>query len=211
MIFRASGNAAIRLAELADVLTATTIVIAVIAALIALQAYAASTGLPVLELQMSFYLSRLNEPIFRATRQDEYIKTSDPVRQTELTVSVRNRGRYPARNVILTVKLSGLGCDSDEGFPHGDSWTVANATAEDGRFVGLAQWSSGLLVHASATLVLPPLHLGTLTYLPEWGDSRLCLYLLADGYRRSVEVPVVISIDDGGPAGKHSAKVPEWI
>lgn len=212
LMLNGSGDVADRLGELADVFTASALVIAIIAALVALQTYAVSTALPHLRLQVSCYLSRPNYPVFRSiTELNECIKTGSPVRQTDLIVSIKNTRQYAARNVMLTITLASIGCDVDEKYPRGDRWAVASTTDEDGRFVGLLQWSESFLIHGRSMRVLPPLHLGTLTYLPTWGHPLFCFEILADGYRREVEIPVFFSLEDANFTSVDREEAPEWV
>src|SRR5260221_7945517 len=59
-----------RLAETGDVLAAGTLTLALIAGLVAIQAYAAATGLPDLGVQISFPFSYPNRPVFLAELSD---------------------------------------------------------------------------------------------------------------------------------------------
>src|SRR5215471_3229149 len=56
-----------RIAAVGVVVAGSTLLLAFVAALIALQAYAAATGLPSLKIQLQFNYSDRNIPIFRAS------------------------------------------------------------------------------------------------------------------------------------------------
>jgi hypothetical protein len=212
LIFGDSGRMSDRLGELADVLTASALVIAIIAALIALQTFVVSTGSPDLELQAAFYLSLANGPIFRSVVDGAGdINTAGPSRQTDLIVSIRNKSPYGARNALLTITLAEMSCGTcDDDYPHGEQWAVVAATDEVGRFSGMMQWSQTPLIHGRSTRVLPTLHLGRLGYSPGWGQARLRLQILADGYLKEAEVPVVFWAQDS-EALDSVEKPREWL
>jgi hypothetical protein len=81
-----------RLAESGDIFGAATLLLTVIAALVALRAYAVSTGLPDLRVKIEFEFSYPNRPVFRARVADDGGLRAEHFKQTSGTMSVIHNG-----------------------------------------------------------------------------------------------------------------------
>jgi hypothetical protein len=173
-----------KLGGVADVLAGGTLLLAVIAGLVALQAYAAATGLPDLELQVRFEYSQENHPVFRGSvAAGGWVEATSPLGQTAATILIRNRSDYSARDPALVVRLVAMtfdhrGEDSD--------WLIIES---DNMGVSAVQWDGGPMysIHGGSIRRLPLLDLRSLRYRPERGEPALMFELLSDGgYRRKV-------------------------
>jgi hypothetical protein len=213
-----------------DVLTLGTLVVAVAAGLIALVAFAVSTGQPILEFKIQIgSMPATNDPTFVATKgniKNTDIKkpalvvekcTADPERTTAY-IWIRNRSRYSARNPMITIApddLGGFKLDSDlfvRENPAGqwdpiEGWGPNEAHHSAGDF-RLIQWDGGVLtntIHGWSTRHLPELSfVGFYHY--GGGDATLGVTLLADGYRRDLTVDMHLKT---GCDGDDEAKEPQ--
>ena len=93
-----------RLAAAGDILASAMLLLTVFAGLVALRAYAVSTGLPDLKLQVLFEFSEFNNPVFECKSGPGMDRFSviAPFKQTASTISIRNDSRYSARNPAVT-------------------------------------------------------------------------------------------------------------
>ena len=84
-----------RLVEIGDWVGGGTLLLAALAAVVALQAYAASTGLPDLKCQIKVPSSGPNEVVFEASQAaaDALITVSGTFRETSALISVYNMKR----------------------------------------------------------------------------------------------------------------------
>lgn len=206
-----------RLAEVSDVIAGGTAVLAVIAGLIAIQAYAAATGLPRLELQVLFSGSEKNKPIFRAGVAAEGILEMAPLPgKANAIISLRNRSKYAARSVVVTVEISSIAVRPDAEFSPSDEWVAFSLP--DSRSMKsdlMIQWDSGAdgMVHGGASRRLPDLNLGSLRHHPDWPSAEFRIQVLADGgYRRKIVLPILFVKDgDCSPEEARTSKVSDWI
>jgi len=211
-----SSDLSDRLAEVADVIAGGTAALGVVAGLIAIQAYAAATGLPKLEVQIWFAASEKNNPVFRARRTPAgLLEAALPAEQTTAAVSLRNRSHYSANGVVVIVKLSSVmsGLDSRSSF--GDKWTVFEfPDIALGSKELVVQWDSGAdgVIHGGAGRRLPDLRLGPLSCTDSWAQPMLEVEIIADGgYHRAVQMPVYFLEDGQQLAGDSAtAKSREW-
>ena len=185
-----------RLGEVSAIIGAGTFLLALIAALVALQAFAAATGLPDLNAQLRFGTSPLNAPSFVVEVLDNgSVCSLGSGSQTVGRVRIENRGKYSARNPAIIVRLHNIAgrIEEDSDILERDWWVT-----ETSGFAGASgfQWDGGadFLIHGDSTRRLPDLKLGSIFYLgdaPDLNDSSITVELLADGgYRRRVDIPV---------------------
>jgi hypothetical protein len=102
-----SASLADRTAEISDVFAGATLLLTLVAALVALLAYAVSTGRPDLKLQIRFESSQPNRPVFKSVAENGWLK-AERSEQTVGTISVRNDSIYPAKSVAIVVWLEGM-------------------------------------------------------------------------------------------------------
>src|SRR5262249_33925546 len=96
------ASTADRLVAAGDVLVGATLLLAAIAALVALLAYAASTGLPNIRLRLEQHGRSPNNPSFEAGEQPDGIMAFQTVK---LKVLLWNESGYSAKNPALTIRL----------------------------------------------------------------------------------------------------------
>jgi hypothetical protein len=183
----ADAGTADRLAETADVLTAGTLVLAILAALVALQAYAAATGLPDLQVQVTFGFSYPNRPVFRATSGDDgNSQVVAPFKQVYCIVKVRNKSGYSARNPAVIIRLKGMAFYP----PDRTKWTDIDFAQTQGTTA--MQWDGGVQsIHGYSSRRLPGLNFTGLHTVPVWGEPAFVVELLAEGgYRKEREIAV---------------------
>jgi hypothetical protein len=183
-----------RIAVIGDIIAGSALLLSLIAALLALQAYAAATGLPELAVQVWFGASSKNQPVFTAKAQDNgWLVVSEPSRQTVARISLCNRGVYSARNPALVITLDGMFLPDTGPL---SEWVAINT--EDMLGVTGLQWDGGgdYSVHGKSVRRLPSLELAGLCHAPDRGQPALRLEMLADGgYRRVVSIPVSFLTD----------------
>ena len=207
-----AGLLADRLAETADILAAGTLALAFIAALVALQAYAAATGLPDLEFQVSFPFSYPNRPVFRATAGEAGNLQAVRFKQTSAAIQVHNTSGYSARNPAVIIRLTGMAFSPDR---LAEGWAQVDFAQTQG--IIAVQWDGGAYsIHGRSGRRLPPLNLDRLHTIPSWGEPKFVIELLAEGgYRREIELPARFTADDDDrewgkelPAGDQP---PHWL
>jgi len=202
-----------RLASAGDVLSGGTLLLALVAALVALQAFAVTTGLPDLKVQVWFDSSDRNRPVFLAsTLANGWLQTDHPAGQTVAKIRLRNQSAYAAQNATMLVRLHGI-ASVRETFRDSAEWWGADAIDDIG--ITSVQWDGGstFLIHGHSMRRLPDLNLGRLLCIGEWGDACFVIDILASpGYRRTVAIPVEFVID-GAPRALRAEgeKSRDWL
>lgn len=198
-----------KLAVAGDVTAGGTLLLAVIAGLIALQAYAAATGLPDLTVQVWFANCEKNNPVFRAEpTADGYLETTAVPGQTTATIRVRNQGDYSASNPAVILRLSGMSFDLPNGHP---DWAVLESDISG---VTAVQWDGGPMysMHGGSTRRLPPIDFCKLRYLARSDQPLLAVELLADGgYRHTAVLSVRFALVEEVHGGQKPDISAEWI
>jgi hypothetical protein len=194
--------------------------LAVLAGLVAIQAYAAATGLPNLKVQVWFAASEKNKPVFQAHHVGNGLLETAAAQQTQAIISLHNEGRYSAKSVLVIIKMRSISANGDlmqqlSSTTIGDGWKIFDfPDAPFGEKELVAQWDMGAdgIVRGGAYFRLPDLHLGTLRYNSAWPPPRLEAELIADGgYRRHVGLTVNF-IDESAPAEQiEVGKVKAWL
>jgi hypothetical protein len=173
-----------RLAESGDWLAGGTLVLAAIAGLVALQAYAAATGLP--DLQVSL--------IIDGPRIPDDDPEAGPVYTKRLTgpyafhVMIKNTSSYSARNPAVIMRLPGnyLATNASE---IADGWTIIDG---DRNQMFAVQWDGGpVYIHGHS---IRKLRLDVGFVVLQSLDRLIKLELLADGYRREIQTELGISV-----------------
>jgi hypothetical protein len=208
---RIETGTADRLAETADVLAAGTLVLAILAAFVALQAYAAATGLPDLQVQLTFGFSYPNRPVFRAKLgEDGSSQVAAPFKQVYCIVSVYNKIGYSARNPAVIIRLKGMAF-----LPRPDDTKWAEIDFAQTQGATAVQWDGGnQSIHGRSSRRLPGLNFTGLQTVPVWGQPVFVVELLAEGgYRKEREIPVRFVPEDSEwetnvPASERPS---EWL
>jgi hypothetical protein len=195
-----------RLAWTGDVLVGATLLLAAIAAIVALVAYAVSTGLPDIQIKVELTESDPNDLAFEAKHGYE---TSGELGSDVGKVLLRNESGYSAKNPALIVRLHEIILYPPEGdtdwavidseWYEEEDFTVA-ARKEVSIWQGSTaiQWDGGptYSIHGHSTRRLPDIKFLDLRYLPPRNrPAALTFEILAEGYRKIVFIPVDIIVD----------------
>jgi len=207
---RSRGSVGDRAVLIGDVIAGSTWLLALIAALIALQAYAAATGLPDLKIQVWFNDSAKNHPIFRLSRlPDGTIEKRSPSGQT-LLITLSNKSGYSARGPAVKICLHGMKCEfvADK-----SEWTAIESASDGG--VWVIQWDSGseYAIHGGFARQLPLVDLGRVYGFSDSEPPTMTVAVVADGgYKRVLTLPVTL-IRDSAPSHSNSVarSVPDWL
>jgi hypothetical protein len=207
-----SASVADRLAAAADVFAGATLLLAIIAALVALLAYAVSTGPPDLRLSVRFEFSYPNEPVFTANVESNgWIKAKE-FKQTCAVISFRNYSGYSAKNPALIVRAQAMAFLPNQ-VPSNESWIQIDFVNTVG--MTAVQWDGGPMysIHGHSVRRLPSLDLGRLWHIPDWGNPTFTFEILADGYRREVTLPVEFTMDPEAQSqlAERGKASPEWV
>jgi hypothetical protein len=189
----------------ANFLTLGTLALALIAGLVALQAYAAATGLPDLEIKLSFPFSHPNQPAFTLAKAELGEAVARTQSQSLARIFIRNRSNYSAKNPAAVVRINGMAIGPTSYSASGD-WVAIGYYSTLG--ITELQWDGGSTysIHGHSTRRLPNLNMQGLTYGAT--DASFTVELLADGYRREINIPVRFM-----EPGMHleDAEAPEWL
>jgi hypothetical protein len=210
-----------RLTWAGDVLVGATLLLAAIAAIVALVAYAVSTGLPDIRISVEFRDSVPNNPEFLAESQDGWLRG---IRRNFCTIWLLNESGYSAKNPAINVGLGTMAFGSEDEslraldskrIPYAKDWEVYDAIHIDD-WLGNKQfqWDGGptYSIHGHSTRRLPDLNFSEWRMLPTRGASPplLTFEILAEGYRKVVTLPVNFVVD-GKPRYPRERTLPEWI
>jgi hypothetical protein len=209
VLLTASSGLSDRLAAISDVVGAATLLLAMVAAVVALLAYAVSTGIPDLHIQLDFPFSELNKPSFVSTFRDNGVAEAEDFKQLDCTVRVRNDSSYSAKNPAVVVRLQDMAF-----MPFGSmgEWVVVQFGSTYG--VTAVQWDGGAnySIHGGSVRTLPELRLSKLHTQPD-PDPYITIDILADGYTRS-QVKIPVNFKDGTPSApvdKYGKSESLWL
>ena len=234
LLWLSSANLADRAAEIGDIFAGTTLLLTVVAALVAYLAYAVSTGMPHLKLQVCFGSSLPNQPMVTAECKNGQLeaKNSGP---TVVTVRFRNDGIYTAKDPAVIVRLEGMAFTADVPSLNAAGWIV-NDSGETG--VTAVQWDGGpaYSVHGGLVRELPVLSLdGLRTVLGSTGSSRsarsvrrrwlrshaaphepstvpfIVVYVLTSASRTLFWMPVDFKVNGKSRFPPEKKLLPEWF
>lgn len=201
-----------RIGEAGDIIAASTLLLAIVAAIVALQAYAAATGLPDLSLQLRFEFSRSNIPVFEAAVSDNNWLQAKQFKQLTANVYLRNNSRYAARSPAVIVRLQGMALTMSGDWPAMRKWEAVDFANTVG--ITAIQWDGGpdYTIHGNSVRHLPIIRWDHLFHIPEWGTPSFVLELLADGgYRREIKIPVDFVVDGESRFPQNECKNPkDW-
>lgn len=218
LLLLSKANLSDRLAEVADVIAAGTAVLGVLAGLVALQAYAAATGLPNLEVQVWFSTSAKNMPVFLAEEVSaDILQTTEPSQQTTATISLHNKSSYSARDPVVTVKISPILSSLNGRLPLGGEWIPFQLPDESlGSREMVIQWDGGAgnIIHGHSLRRLPDLQLGALSCHRSERPPQMRVDIMADGgYRRHADLRLsfLSDRDARGNTNLSHGAAPEWL
>jgi hypothetical protein len=191
-----------RLAAATGVLAGATLLLAVIAALVALLAYAVSTGTPDIRLRVEFEGSRPNNLSFGADKSSSGKALSFPL--TQGRISLWNKSGYSAVNPAVVIRLHAI-------LPHADPVQIESGWSWSPYDRGKIQWDGGptYSIHGHSTRVLNTPVIPSAEHLPDWGTPILGFEILAEGYRKLVIMPLELIVDSKTLYPRRKPK-PEW-
>jgi hypothetical protein len=198
-----------KLAAVGDVLVGATLLLAGIAAVVALLAYAVSTGAPDLQIRVSFNFSYPNNPAFKAREREFGDLLAEQFKQLTGDIQIRNNSSYSAKNPAVIVRLRNMAFGREE---HNANWVITNFANTNG--ILAVQWDGGpaYSIHGNSTRRLPDLHLDKLHTYTSSGSPGLAIELLADGYRKEVVLPVDFTVDGQSQFRVEGGETyPEWM
>jgi hypothetical protein len=171
MALTSSASTADRLAAAGDVLVGATLLLAVIAALVALLAYAVSTGTPDLQIKAGFYPSLLhvNNPTYVAEVHGGGVLNAHSTGM----VFLRNNSGYSAKNPVVIVSLHRMFFIPSDRAKFEREWASMGlaevsssfgGTSELGEGITIVQWDGGSTysIHGHSTRRLPDLQFSNL-------------------------------------------------
>ena len=207
-----TANTADRIALEGDDLVGETLLLAVIAALVALLAYAVSTGIP------DLYLSAQFEGPPNTLMVTADTETDPPRAKLVIPITgrimLRNESSFSAKNPALIIRAHGLALQTDEFArlssdlnrrpssdlnrrPSSDvNWiTIDHEYSQQiNEFAATAvQWDGGATysIHGHSIRKLPDLDILEFWLMPEKGENpALTFEIFAEGYRKEITLPV---------------------
>jgi hypothetical protein len=203
-----SVSEADRLAKVSDIITLGTLVLALVAGIVAVLAYAAATGQPKLQVRIKFTDQPFNEiflewhELERDGKSHMYVSTEDS--KIIAYIWIRNLKGYSARNPAIRVRLRSMA--RDKGAARASPGWEAIEFETSGDILDM-QWDGGTQysIHGDSIRRLPDLSLTGLYYNLIQSKPVILFELLAEGYRRSVEIPVILS------EAKRTGHRKEWM
>jgi len=219
----ARAELADRMAEAAVVISGATLLLALIAAVVALLAYAVSTGTPHIAISIRFPLDgRPNNPDVevepgsrrhphRQAVPDAEVFTVKAFGQLTTMIQLSNRRRYSAVNPAVIVRLQAMTFTVDSLAASSNHWVAVELA---NRFsIRAVQWDGGpwYPIHGDSTRRLPDLHLNELRIIRDKEPPAFVFEILADGFRRTVTVPVRVHRYGEPPSETAGASNPAWM
>jgi hypothetical protein len=222
-----------RLVAAGDVLVGATLLLAAIAAVVALLAYALSTGAPELQISVRFQRASRDNPEksspnsleFEAIRLETGVFRKKRFDRDLVEILLRNVGSYSAKNPAVIVRVNAMffiplpteepGTDWPEIESVGTSETsllIGKNTLDRG--IKAVQWDGGptYSIHGYSTRRLPNIDFFDLHYVPQWGRPGLTIEILAEGYRREIKLPVGFTVNGEPQFPRQDGEaIPEWI
>lgn len=215
-----SGDMADRAALAGAVVGGATLLLAAIAAVVALLAYAVSTGSPDLEISIRFEETTPNNPKFAAEAQDDGSLQTEKFKHIRAAVLLRNNSSYSARNPAVIVRLKCIlfarrfDPDTDPAAYMGrdplGTWSAVGFSEFHG--VTDVQWDGGpnFFIHGNSTRRLPDLLPVHLSAFLDWGTPEIGIELLAEGFHKEVTIPVDFVVNDVSQFPQEKVN-PEWM
>jgi Resolvase, N terminal domain len=198
-----------RLAEIGDWVVGGTLTLAATAGLVAVQAYAAATGLPDLKFRITLTDSEANQPILLTDMHQRGIVKVRREQLAEGSIALDNLGSYSARNPAVVIRFERMGIAENEYSNDRRLWVPI----EHGPLgISAIQWDGGsdYSIHGHSKRVLP-INLMSLAWVLSEDQPSLTVELLAEGYTRPpVNVPVCL-VTPGMPPPQLGTPPMEWL
>jgi hypothetical protein len=211
-----------RLTWAGDVLVGATLLLAAIAAVVALLAYAVSTGPPDIRLRVECPAgARPNNPSFEVGAEPSQLRWLGAM---SWKILLKNVSGYPARNPALIIRFGNIsvrhGINSFDATYFDRNWTVIDSVihvlelwVDEWEGYKAIQWDGGSAysIHGHSTRRLPDFDLGELRLIAaDPSSANLTFEILADGYRKVISLPVTFWVDDA-MRGSREHTMPDWI
>jgi hypothetical protein len=180
-----------QLSAINDVFAGASLLLAVLAGLIALQAHAAGTGMPLIEVQLWLgddLTSRL--VMVSEKRSDGTLRSVAVAGQNTLHLRLRNVSGHDADNLTVLLQFHGMACDKIFGADV-NGWRIVDSAPGQGAVA--AEFVSGVRLHRSTGRRLPALELGTSVQTEKHTPTAIDVHIVCDRYSRQVTVPVTFA------------------
>lgn len=199
-----------RLVLIGDVVVGATLLLAALAAIVALAAYRVSIQAPDLEAELKFFWCPINSVTLIRGQPDGAAKDfplmsnrpsktghgSEFLRQLELSIRLRNRRPWSARNPALTLYFDGFLVPQNAFTVTGPGgWDVYRRNKQNS--VTALRWEGGAdrSIHGKETRNLPTLNLEGMRWTSE--HPSITIELFAEGFHRTSKLPVeLVSLDE---------------
>ena len=208
----ANADLADRMAEAGAVFAGAALLLAVIAAVVALLAYAASTGLPDLWFKVEITGSAPNNLIFEAKFDDKVGLLANPTTAPLLgKLFLQNLSDYSANNPAVIIRLHHMVFRRSVSTPR--EWVLIDS--DESGITKAIQWDGGpaYSIHGNSIRRLPDFPLGFLWYT---GDNNskpmITVEALAEGYKKVRSLPVDFIVEGQSRFPRDDTEInPEWI
>lgn len=203
-----SSSSSDRLAVIANLLSAGTLLLALVAGIVALAAYSAATGLPDLKISVTVPLTGLKDAIPNVIRLQPLEHLHDRRVASEINIAyivISNASSYAARSPALIMRIRG-GNIRQEIFSASEEWQIIE-TDLNGNITAV-QWDGGAnyMIHGKTYRQVPKLSLEGLNATSTEAAAYISFQLVADGYsREGVKLPFTF----GGTI--RQSEVGEWL
>jgi len=199
-----------RLAMLNDVFAGCAVLLAVIAGAIALQAHAAATGTPSVEMQVWLGSSKRNElTILSVVQPNGWRRSIGVAGQSVLHIRLRNKSKFDAQNIRLLVTFCGIAFSRTFDGRH-DGWRIIDSVEEAGST--MTDWVSDSWLYADSTVRVPGLDLESLIELKTLASPCLKVRVLTHDHQRTIELPITFTTPKSATNLHENLRAePEWL
>ena len=226
MVLTTSESTADRLVAAGDILVGATLLLGVVAALVALLAYAVSTGLPDIRLSVEFPLTAYpNDPVFEAHADPDHPYLLRFFGAASWKILLKNESGYSAKNPALIIRFGTISFRPSmspvDPLSFERNWTVIDSVihvfdlwVDEWEGYKAVQWDGGptYSIHGHSTRRLPDVDVGELRQIPADETAVLTFEILAEGYRKVISLPVTWLLDGKLQSPRGEGRInPEWM
>jgi hypothetical protein len=208
----AKADLADRMAEAAAIFAGATLLLAAIAAVVALLAYAVSTGPPDLLLKVEVPESKPNTLAFESII-DPRSQLPAAERLFDWMLFLRNLNGYSANNPAVIVRFHHMGFGrSSWRTSISEEWVAIDT--DDEEMIRAIQWDGGpsYSIHGNSVRRLPDIRMTNLWYRGDGIQPMITVEILAEGYKKVRSLPVDFIIEGQSKFPRQDTKVyDEWI
>jgi hypothetical protein len=211
LAWTAKADLADRVAEAGAIFAGAALFLAAIAAVVALLAYAVSTGLPDVLLKVEIPGSTPNNLTFEARIDEQVGLLAEAAGPLTGKLFLRNLSSYSANNPAVIIRLCDMVFRRSVSSP--PEWVLIDY--DEGGITKAIQWDGGpaYSIHGNSIRRLPDFPLGYLWYTGKDGSKpMITVEILAEGYRKVRSLPVDFIVKGRSRFPREDTEVnPEWI